>query len=102
MRLLNLDVEEHPKSFAELGFLPTHERMMQRARMTSGGAVCIAGTVGSGKSTTLATWIRKIPSHRKIISLEDPVEYLLRSDEHTSELQSLMRLSSAVFCLQKK
>src|SRR3546814_4219068 len=28
----------------------------------------------------------------------DPV----RSEEHTSELQSLMRLSYAVFCLQKK
>src|SRR3546814_6132547 len=26
----------------------------------------------------------------------------LRSEEHTSELQSLMRISSAVFCLQKK
>src|SRR3546814_6291905 len=26
----------------------------------------------------------------------------LRSDEHTSELQSLMRISYAVFCLQKK
>src|SRR3546814_1501972 len=25
-----------------------------------------------------------------------------RSEEHTSELQSLMRLSSAVFCLKKK
>src|SRR3546814_10046324 len=28
--------------------------------------------------------------------------YAPRSDEHTSELQSLMRLSYAVFCLQKK
>src|SRR3546814_2284144 len=27
---------------------------------------------------------------------------ILRSEEHTSELQSLMRLSYAVFCLQKK
>src|SRR3546814_7312129 len=27
---------------------------------------------------------------------------LLRSEEHTSELQSLMRLSYAVFCLKKK
>src|SRR3546814_6287123 len=26
----------------------------------------------------------------------------IRSDEHTSELQSLMRISYAVFCLQKK
>src|SRR3546814_9580041 len=27
---------------------------------------------------------------------------LRRSEEHTSELQSLMRISSAVFCLKKK
>src|SRR3546814_4694150 len=27
--------------------------------------------------------------------------YYLRSEEHTSELQSLMRISYAVFCLQK-
>src|SRR3546814_10459114 len=29
-------------------------------------------------------------------------EYMLRSEEHTSELQSLMRISYAVFCLKKK
>src|SRR3546814_1724281 len=29
-------------------------------------------------------------------------EYVLRSEEHTSELQSLMRISYAVFCLKKK
>src|SRR3546814_1058656 len=28
--------------------------------------------------------------------------FLQRSEEHTSELQSLMRISYAVFCLQKK
>src|SRR3546814_7540131 len=28
--------------------------------------------------------------------------YMIRSEEHTSELQSLMRLSSAVLCLTKK
>src|SRR3546814_3065672 len=28
--------------------------------------------------------------------------HCLRSEEHTSELQSLMRISSAVFCLKKK
>src|SRR3546814_1758327 len=30
-----------------------------------------------------------------------PLHFLLRSDEHTSELQSLMRISYAVFCLTK-
>src|SRR3546814_1047038 len=32
----------------------------------------------------------------------DALKYLHRSEEHTSELQSLMRTSYAVFCLKKK
>src|SRR3546814_1250293 len=31
-----------------------------------------------------------------------PVALVVRSEEHTSELQSLMRISYAVFCLKKK
>src|SRR3546814_8706562 len=31
-----------------------------------------------------------------------PLNAMERSEEHTSELQSLMRISYAVFCLQKK
>src|SRR3546814_8158396 len=31
-----------------------------------------------------------------------PIERSSRSEEHTSELQSLMRISYAVFCLKKK
>src|SRR3546814_9128918 len=30
------------------------------------------------------------------------IEFAERSEEHTSELQSLMRISYAVFCLKKK
>src|SRR3546814_2406555 len=30
------------------------------------------------------------------------IQSLVRSEEHTSELQSLMRISYAVFCLKKK
>src|SRR3546814_17917438 len=30
------------------------------------------------------------------------LQFVVRSAEHTSELQSLMRISSAVFCLTKK
>src|SRR3546814_1892805 len=33
---------------------------------------------------------------------EYPAQILSRSEAHTSELQSLMRISSAVFCLKKK
>src|SRR3546814_5368592 len=43
-----------------------------------------------------------ILSNRRILA--DQMEFLLvhRSEEHTSELQSLMRISYAVFCLKKK
>src|SRR3546814_4706979 len=33
---------------------------------------------------------------------QDALSASLRSEEHTSELQSLMRISYAVFCLKKK
>src|SRR3546814_2671076 len=41
---------------------------------------------------------------RPVLSAEDRAELddLLRSEEHTSELQSLMRISYAVFCLKNK
>src|SRR3546814_9705765 len=41
-----------------------------------------------------ATW--------KTLGAADGVERHYRSEEHTSELQSLMRISYAVFCLKKK
>src|SRR3546814_1329750 len=38
-----------------------------------------------------------------IASMDDAIDEMQkRSEEHTSELQSLMRLSYAVFCLKKK
>src|SRR3546814_5522009 len=47
-----------------------------------------------------------IEQHRRDAHFDEkfptPKEKLLRSEEHTSELQSLMRISYAVFCLKKK
>src|SRR3546814_5458483 len=43
--------------------------------------------------------IHVIGDDRQVVFEIDP---LVRSEEHTSELQSLMRISYAVFCLKKK
>src|SRR3546814_2708768 len=51
-----------------------------------------------------------IPGHDRFIAdcrplnadVTNRVNYSGRSEEHTSELQSLMRISYAVFCLKKK
>src|SRR3546814_6995245 len=38
----------------------------------------------------------------QIVEIEGYLMYACRSEEHTSELKSLMRISYAVFCLKKK
>src|SRR3546814_10475927 len=38
----------------------------------------------------------------EFLVMNDRLRRLVRSEEHTSELQSLMRISYAVFCLKKK
>src|SRR3546814_5089511 len=43
-----------------------------------------------------------ITAHRAPGSQRRKARFMKRSEEHTSELQSLMCLSYAVFCLQKK
>src|SRR3546814_5737187 len=52
----------------------------------------------------LATATAAAPSHVAALAIEwaanDPLQRW-RSEEHTSELQSLMRISYAVFCLKK-
>src|SRR3546814_10021225 len=42
------------------------------------------------------------PSQRMPIARSSSATTRRRSEEHTSELQSLMRISYAVFCLKKK
>src|SRR3546814_9886198 len=37
-----------------------------------------------------------------VLPTHPPIQIAYRSEEHTSELQSLMRISYAVFCLKKK
>src|SRR3546814_8594835 len=41
-------------------------------------------------------------AHALFREVRETFEQLRRSEEHTSELQSLMRISYAVFCLKKK
>src|SRR3546814_4432587 len=40
--------------------------------------------------------------HRRLLAAPAARRVRARSEEHTSELQSLMRISYAVFCLKKK
>src|SRR3546814_3397467 len=61
---------------------------------------CAAGDV-EPQGTSGTAERRHIQRHRVRLLPQGP-QVLLRSEEHTSELQSLMRNSYAVFCLNKK
>src|SRR3546814_10667881 len=56
------------------------------------GATCTSGQISMANQTVKPTQIARV--------MDAPIR--ARSDEHTSELQSLMRISYAVFCFQKK
>src|SRR3546814_6893483 len=60
----------------------------------------------SSRASQVATWQLVLNSARHELTdnpLNDqPAKTPPRSEEHTSELQSLMRISYAVFCLKKK
>src|SRR3546814_4788396 len=66
------------------------------------GAPVIHTVVGydSNRPEDAGLWAKKAPSLFQLALGGPMVELDSRSEEHTSELQSLMRISYAVFCLQ--
>src|SRR3546814_5493107 len=75
----------------EKGELP-RSRELSTAIVVATGVVALMVS-GAGMAAKAADWL-------KLALQPDPA--MLRSEEHTSELQSLMRISYAVFCLKKK
>src|SRR3546814_8840152 len=59
-------------------------------------APCQLVELGPGRGTLMVDALR---ATRQVPGFHDALQVLMRSEEHTSELQSLMRISSAVFCL---
>src|SRR3546814_2940742 len=61
---------------------------------------CDVAVIGGGISGALVA--DEFAAHGHEVVLVDGRDIGWRSEEHTSELQSLMRISYAVFCLKKK
>lgn len=63
-------------SFEKLGFLPADEAVLRRLLKLPHGMIIVTGPTGSGKTTTLATILSLLNEPtRKILTIEDPVEY---------------------------
>src|SRR3546814_6649621 len=79
-----------------------------RSMVMSGGAVAKACRILKGRIQAVATQMLQCAPNEvevrndRAFGPNGDVSLRERSEEHTSELQSLMRISYAVFCLKKK
>src|SRR3546814_4258150 len=50
----------------------------------------------------LIAYLERVMKNSVVVVIVEVERQAVRSEEHTSEIQSLMRISYAVFCLKKK
>ncbi len=76
-------VKTHVPAFEELGLLEQLKKIAESPR----GIVLVAGSTGSGKSTTLAAMIEHINANFKkhIVTLEDPIEFVFEDNQSVIE-----------------
>jgi type IV pilus assembly protein PilB len=71
-----LDKKAAMRTLDELGMVGTGREVFEGAVNRSHGAVLVTGPTGSGKSTSLYAALAKLNAvEKKIITIEDPVEY---------------------------
>jgi len=80
-------VKTRVPSFEELGLLNQIKKIAEAPR----GIVLVAGSTGSGKSTTLAAMMEHINNNFKkhIVTLEDPVEYGFEDNQSVIEQREI-------------
>lgn len=71
-----LETESSGIDLSALGFGEKAFRLLEGLPRMRSGLVLVTGPTGSGKTTTLSALVKLCsPSKRKVISIEDPVEY---------------------------
>src|SRR3546814_3398625 len=80
-------------------YIPTPERAVDGAFLMPVEDVFSISGRGTVVTGRIERGLVKVGEEIEIVGIKPTVK---RSEEHTSELQSLMRISYAVFCLKKK
>ncbi len=80
-------VKNQAPDFEQLGLPPVMKNIAESPR----GIVLLAGTTGSGKSTSLAAMIEHINSNfrKHIVTLEDPIEYAFEDNQSIVEQREI-------------
>lgn len=85
LRTGKANLSDLPK-IESLGYTPWQVEQLRETSQSAWGGVFIAGITGSGKTTTLTALLSQLAAQgqRKIISIEDPVEYMVPGVSHFS------------------
>jgi len=69
---------------SKLGFLDKEEQILRKHLAAPHGLILVTGPTGSGKTTTLAAALTILNQpHRKILTIEDPIEYQIEGINQT-------------------
>src|SRR3546814_1675443 len=90
------------KAIASFRCMPRFEPVRAGEMAQDRIAVRLDDRLAIGRNPVLESRDREIAGIGARMIADQPVGKQDRSEEHTSELQSLMRISYAVFCLKKK
>ncbi len=82
-------------AIGDLGFLPEDEKVINAHLKLPHGIILVTGPTGSGKSTSLTAFLRRINTpNLRLMSVEDPVEYEVPNVNQT-QVQSEIGLTFA-------
>src|SRR3546814_9282310 len=85
------------------GLLEAGDALVRDIGLTSARWQVLGASAEHGAPQTVSQIARTMGLTRQAVQrVADDLHRAGRSEEHTSELQSLMRISYAVFCLKKK
>src|SRR3546814_2343171 len=108
--LAEFPCEDEHALYRGVAVLPWREHMDETMTLAvdahvSGDAITHARYAAQRVKDAVVDTLREATGVRPSVDIDAPdlrLNLVVRSEEHTSELQSLMRISYAVFCLKKK
>ena len=84
-----LNTQAQYRSIDALGMSQEQQQLVKKALRLSSGMILLCGPTGSGKSTTLSSFLQHIMDDKHCITVEDPVEMPLHGVSHLTVQKSL-------------
>lgn len=70
-------IDKESFSFKNMGYDDQFVNLMEASSHLSSGLILVAGVTGSGKSTLLSHFAVSLPNTKRIMTFEDPIEYIM-------------------------